>query len=335
MTCVLEAPQGLGAARVDVLAERAELDALGERICAGAGHLAAATGAWLSLIEEFDRRGGWAVDGVKSCAHWLSWKCGIGPGTAREHVRVARALGEFALIRAELLAGRLSYSKVRALTRVVTPATEEFLVQLAGQTTGAQLEDLVAGFGKVQSLEDVNARHEARSFTTSTAEDGSLLFRGRLAPEEGALLLAALAAARDSLAPPPASDVPAGTFDEPGTASEVHASRTIAQANADALVVLAETVIACEPKPAPGGNRYQVSLHADLNELLEQEGRRTHGHACLEDGPELHLETVRRILCDSAAQIVAHHRAGKPGTSMDVGRRTRVGGNRLLVASRQ
>jgi hypothetical protein len=123
------------------------------------------------------------------------------------------------------------------------------------------------------------------------------MFRGRLAPEEGELFLAV---------------------------SEVHAKRTMAQANADALVVLAETVIACDPKPAPGGERYQVSLHADLNELLEREGARTQIRARLEDGPELHLETVRRILCDSAAQIVAHHSAGKPGTSMDVGRRTRV-----------
>jgi hypothetical protein len=160
MTAVMDAPVP-GGGRVDARVEQAELEALGERICSGAGHLAAATGAWLSLIEEFDRRLGWVMDGVKSCAHWLSWKCGIGPGTAREHVRVARALGEFALIRAELLAGRLSYSKVRALTRVVTAATEEFLVELAGKTTGAQLEELVAGFGKVQSLEDVNARYEA------------------------------------------------------------------------------------------------------------------------------------------------------------------------------
>src|SRR3954471_21091962 len=85
-------------------------------ITAGAVRLAAATAAWLRLVAEFDERGGWHGVGIKSCAHWLSWQCGLAPVTAREHVRVARALRGLPKIAAAFANGRLSYAKVRAVT---------------------------------------------------------------------------------------------------------------------------------------------------------------------------------------------------------------------------
>ena len=63
------------------------------------GHLTAATCQFLLLVADFDARGGWASWEMPSCAAWLSWKCQIAPGTAREQVRVARALGAFPLTR--------------------------------------------------------------------------------------------------------------------------------------------------------------------------------------------------------------------------------------------
>ena len=68
------------------------LPELAAAITAGAVRLAAATAAWLRLIAEFDQREGWHGYGITSCAHWLAWQCGLSPGAAREHVRVARAL---------------------------------------------------------------------------------------------------------------------------------------------------------------------------------------------------------------------------------------------------
>src|SRR5919106_6692352 len=96
------------------------LEAIEREIKELAAHIYAATGRWLSLVAEFDRREGWAQWGCSSCAHWVSWRCGIEPGAAREHVRVARRLEELPATRAALAEGRLSYSKVRALTRVGT-----------------------------------------------------------------------------------------------------------------------------------------------------------------------------------------------------------------------
>jgi hypothetical protein len=127
---------------------------LDDEICSLAARINVATARLLLLVGEFDAREGWAGYGVKSCAHWLSWKCRLGAHAAREQVRVARALRELPLITAEFGAGRLSYAKVRALTRIATDDTEADLVELAHAATAAQLERTVAGWRRVQSLDD-------------------------------------------------------------------------------------------------------------------------------------------------------------------------------------
>src|SRR3954469_14361982 len=122
------------------------LDELETEICELAGHIAAATCRWLLLVAEFDRRSGWAVDGVLSMSHWLSWRCGVALHTAREQVRVGRALEMLPLVRDAFLTGRLSYSKTRAITRIGTPALESTLLHIAENATGAQIERLVSGY---------------------------------------------------------------------------------------------------------------------------------------------------------------------------------------------
>jgi hypothetical protein len=111
---------------------RVPLERVEAQICELAGHLAAATCRFLVLLGDFDARRGWASWEMGSCAQWLSWKCQMSSGTAREHVRVARALRDLPVIRARFAAGRLSYAKVRALTRIATAATEAGLAELAG-----------------------------------------------------------------------------------------------------------------------------------------------------------------------------------------------------------
>src|SRR5690348_3892178 len=94
------------------------LERLEAQLCELAGHLAAATCRFLVLLADFDARRGWASWEMNSCAQWLSWKCQLSSGTAREHVRVARALRDLPVIRARFAAAALSYAKVRALTRI-------------------------------------------------------------------------------------------------------------------------------------------------------------------------------------------------------------------------
>jgi hypothetical protein len=121
-----------------------ELEQLGERIAEQAAHLDAAMHRLLTDLREFDARGGWRVQGAATCAHWLSWRVGWDPVTARDHVRVARKLAEFARIDDALRRGELSYSKVRALLRVATPDNEALLLDHARLMTAAQLESCAA-----------------------------------------------------------------------------------------------------------------------------------------------------------------------------------------------
>jgi hypothetical protein len=115
-----------------------------------ASHIYAGTCRWLELVAELDRRG--ELAGC-TCAEWLSWRCGLTPRTAREHVRIARRLGELPLIRAAFARGELSYAKVRALTRIAEPEMEEELLSLALNLTAAQLERVVRAYRIVTTEE--------------------------------------------------------------------------------------------------------------------------------------------------------------------------------------
>src|SRR5918992_112412 len=123
--------------------ETVPLERLEPQITQLASQIHADTCRWLCLVAEYDAREGWAQWGCRSCAHWVSWRCGAAPGAAREHVRVARRLTELPLIRRAFSEGRLSFSKVRALTRVGDVEREDDLLELARHATAAQLERLV------------------------------------------------------------------------------------------------------------------------------------------------------------------------------------------------
>src|SRR5262249_5147578 len=130
------------------LAPIAELERLGDEIAVLSAHLQAATARLLDLIREFDAREGWNT-GFRSCAHWLSWRAGLDLGAAREHVRVARALGSLPMLADALARGEVSYAKVRAVTRVATAETEDRLLAVARSGTAEHVERIVRGWRRV------------------------------------------------------------------------------------------------------------------------------------------------------------------------------------------
>jgi Domain of unknown function (DUF222)/HNH endonuclease len=186
----------MATAPVQAVDSECPLERLETEICDLAAHLAAATCRWLLLVAEFDRRRGWAGWGLLSCAHWLSWKCGISLKTAREQVRVARALEELPRTRAAFGAGRISYSKTRAITRVAATDTEADWVDLATHAPAAHLDRLVSGYIKVGAADAADRRAKTR-VSWHWEPDGTLRIHARLGPEEGAVVLAALRAASE------------------------------------------------------------------------------------------------------------------------------------------
>ena len=168
--------------------ERKPLQTLADEISELSAHIAAATYRFLILIREFDEREGWEGPGLKSCSHWLNWKCGIGMGAAREKVRVAHALTELPRISDAFRTGRISFSKVRAMTRVATPENEEYLLMIAEHGTASHVERLVQGYRSVKRAEEhknVSAETSRRLACDSgvvqwlEAADGTTLDVGR------------------------------------------------------------------------------------------------------------------------------------------------------------
>src|SRR5204863_20738 len=174
-----------------------ELDRLGDEIAELSAHLEAATARLLERIREFDARGGWNT-GFRSCAAWLSWRVGLEPTAARERVRVARALGTLPRLAAALGRGEISYAKVRAVTRVATPETEERLLAVARAGTAEHVERIVRGWRRVDrrsEVRDAKLQQASRALHVYQDDDGSYSVRGHLNAEAGALLVRALDAA--------------------------------------------------------------------------------------------------------------------------------------------
>jgi hypothetical protein len=263
-----------------------------------AAHIAAATCRWLELVAEFDRRGAHEAWGFHSCGGWLAWRCSIDPRSAREHMRVARALEELPLVRERFSYGELSYSKVRAITRVATPEIEVELVEMARFATAAQLERLVRGYRRAVSLESAEAAHRDRFLSCEWDEDGSLCIRGRLAPEDGALFLKALDAGREEIRDREEAD-------------------SISVNGADALMEVAEQSLAGDPSPRPTAERHQVIVHADFMALA---GEGPQPGCRLNDGPSICAESARRLACDTSLVPIFHG----PKGDLDIGRKTRA-----------
>ena len=293
--------------------ERRSNECLQDSITELAACITVATARLLALIAELDRREAWGDWGVKSCAHWLNWKCGIGLGAAREKVRVARALESLPLINAAFASGEVSYSKVRAMSRIATVDNEDTLLMIARHGTAAHVEDLVRSYRRVRRNEETvaaNAAHAARELNWYWDDDGSLVIWARLPAESGALVLKALEAAVDEINEQAfAKNVPAET----SSAEEPHAAR-----RADAITNIAGQYLSGDGTPARQAERYQVVVHVD-RETLSEDG--DPGRAAIEHGPALAAETARRIACDASAVEIETDTHGK---LLDIGRKTRV-----------
>jgi len=276
-----------------------------------AGHIAAATCRWLELIAELDRRGGHEAWGFHSCGAWVAWRCSIDPRSAREHVRVARALEELPLVRERFSHGELSYSKVRALTRIATPEIEAELVEIARFATAAQLDRLVRGYRRAILLESAEAAHRDRFLSCEWEEDGSLRIRGRLAPEDGALLLKAIGAGRDAIREREGAE----SIDAQGGSAEPEPSQQVN--DADALMEVVEGAMAGNFRPRPAGERHQVIVHVDAEALA---GAEEAAGCRIDDGPAICAETARRLACDASLVTILHDQKGV----LDVGRKTRA-----------
>ena len=245
-----------------------------------AAHIQAATCRLLVLIAEMDHREAYGDLCFKSCAHWLSWRTGDTISTAREKVRVARKLEVCPQVLEAFSEGRISYSKVRAITRIVTPENEETLLAYALDGSTSQLERIVRSYRRLAPAEQeqTTRQHERRYLSYHYDDDNMLVLRGRLPSEVGALLVKALAKAHEG-------------DDEDNTEPS--------QRSCDALGEVASAALDRGLAERAGNARsssYQVLVHVD--EAVLQDGREQ-GRCEVEGGVAASPETLRRIACDA------------------------------------
>jgi hypothetical protein len=231
-------------------------------------------------------------------------------------VRVARAMTTLPLLAKALARGELSYAKVRALTRVATPETEERLLAIGRAGTAEHVERIVRGWRRMDrkaERAEATRQHTSRALHVYPAEDGTVTIRGRLTPEAGALLMKALTAAREALyRRERARSVDAQPADFSAE------TPTMAQQQADALQLIAETALHRGIDPGSPAEHYQVVVHVDAVVLEDPDQP---GQSVVEGGARVSAETSQRLGCD-ASRVVMQHDAD--GRIFEVGAKTRT-----------
>ncbi len=226
----------------------------------------------LVKIREFDESQEWANQGALSCAHWLNWRVGLGLGAARAQIRTAHALAALPKIDAAFAAGRISYTKVRAISRIATAETETKLLEVALDATGSQLEKIARGWHKIDKAQE-EVRGEKRRCEIYFDDEGMCVVSAKLRPEEGAVLMKAM-----------------------------DASRGKGRQLADALVEMATRSLNVSAES--NTERYQVIVHTEAAyEEASVEGR-------LGDRARISAETSRRLTCDATTTTVVHDKDG-------------------------
>jgi hypothetical protein len=179
------------------MVDRQRIDDLGEKIAGAAAALDRGEHALLTAIRQFDELDGWHYQGALSLGMWLSWRIGMSPAVAREKVRVAKALARLPAIDGALEQGQVSYSKVRAMTRVATPENEQTLLELALCSTAAELERICRLFRKATSPAEAQEADSRRYVSCRETEDGMVVLTARLHPDEAARVMEALRVSAD------------------------------------------------------------------------------------------------------------------------------------------
>jgi uncharacterized protein DUF222/HNH endonuclease len=306
--------------------EPRSIDELDVAIRSLAREMNAETYRMLMLVREFDDRCGWQKWGLRSCAEWLAWRCDLSLSAAREKVRTAQALRELPAISAAFEDGRLSYSKVRALTRVVEYRDEDSLLDYALRVSAAQVEErcreirnampesIGTAWRAWEHRSLVVSRDPGRGMLTITVEvpieDGEVIAKAieRVADAGDAALGLEFVAARKAAGVRDSSDAAANGW----RAQQADALLAIAKASLAASIALTPEASGAADASASSSlaDHHQVVIHVDESALRGGIGR-----------SDLAIDAVKRLTCDgSVVTIVEDDR----GTPLDVGRKQRT-----------
>ncbi|WP_052546438.1 HNH endonuclease signature motif containing protein [Enhygromyxa salina] len=320
-----------------------QLQAIGDEIATFAARIDVAEHALITRLRVFDAHEAWGGTGFLSCAHWLSWRIGIGLKAAREKVRVARALGTLTAVDALFSRGELSYSKVRAITRVATPENEQEFIDAAVHATASQIELLTRAYKRCRVQAEIPGelpRDQRRFVRRAETLGGMVRIEMQLTPEEAAVVWEAMqsamstgeaeASAEVSVAPSPTLQAPSAQASAEASTEPTHAQASagmpadplaatygeeLQQQQADAIVNIARAYLQHSPRTLSSG--YELVVITSEDQLEHGPGG---VGGFLRDGTPVPLHVARMLACDSARVDVV---TGADGELLDVGRSTR------------
>lgn len=247
----------------------------------------------VEVIAAHDRTESWKVDGATSMTAWLAAQLDIAHGTAAQLVSVGESLENLPNIAEAFGEGRLSWDKVRSLTRFATPDTEAALADQAQELSASQVHTLARRL----RVPDAEKARKNRSLRKWWDQDRQYLnLHGRIPGAEGAVVEKAL----DRVASRVPQNAERQVFEDP----ELRL--------ADALVEIASGALAADPDP----DRANVVVHIDVETLATRDGIGE-----IQTGPTISVETARRLACDSRLQTLLD---GPNGLPVGIGRTSRT-----------
>jgi hypothetical protein len=303
-------------------ARRAEADAIGQDIAAVAARATLSEAYILARVRDVDARNLWRDAAAKSCAHWLAWWLKLDLDTARDRVRVARKLGDLPPVMERLESGRLSYSQARAIARVACPDDVGQLLELAETKTAIELEQICRRYGRHLAAE-APPKPSDRYLRSKRLDNGLARIDAALFPDEAQRVMAAIESIlRATSCPPPAAPA------EADPSAEVCPQPTLGEKRADALVAMADQVLA-EPGALSRSVRQELTVIVDQATLKGREPAEGATRCELADGAPVAPETIDRVACSATTRHIV---VDAKGTPLDVGRRTRRISEKMMAA---
>lgn len=285
----------------------------------------------VGLLPEFDKQQVWAADGQRSCAAWLNTYAGLSMSAAHDRCRVAHALETLPIISRLFMLGELSWSKVRALTRIATPDSEQSLASQALLMSASAIEKMARQHRDVQTLgqlkaenEIANEQYQQRHVHYGFDQQGMVTIHALLPPLEGAAVLKSLARAEDEIhleaqGAPTGSTPHASPYSLP---EEDSSKRSQKQLRADALCLMAKKHMAAEAPDVRNADRYQVVVHIDADTLQHSitGGSKSTSICHIKNGPAIAASSARR-LADDCSVTPLYLQNGEP---LSIGRKNRL-----------
>ena len=277
--------------------DRTSIDDLDHGIVSLCTRINAATYELLVLIREFDERAGWLQWGLDNCVDWLAWRCDLSRTTAFDKVRIAHALKTLPGISFAFASGKLSYTKVRELTRVADRGNEDDLVAFALRTTASIVAERCRELrmGSVASIDSAARVYANRSLCLRRDHQrGMMTVTVELPMDTGELLEKALDKARD---------------DELQSGPDIE-DTSWSMRQADAFVNVLNVYLSGDENGPTSNDNYLVTVHVQQSALAGNEGRSA-----------LPIESVKRLCCDSQAVVITEEDNGEP---LSIGRKSRI-----------